>query len=249
MSLQDEIKRLTEKEGSIQDCLNQYNDTTGVSVQDSLKAITEADGSIQDLLNAKAETSGLPIGACAKCIDSFASGDPSGLAKNAGTVAAVNNSESLTDWASAGNALSNDSDFATLTEVKAADIFNVFDNRIMLLDTNSETQGDNMADEGTGWLETEALFVYGGETDKWSSVLTPELVNTTTFGFDFRVRIWDVNSSYSTSDVLRFSNFNFNIPENATIDGVEVSIYKKCEKNGTSGTAYINTATMQVYYS
>lgn len=62
---------------------------------------------------------------------------------------------------------------------------NFQDHTIQLIVSGSRA-GDNKADTGSDWPTSPATVDYGGEADLWGNVLSPAIVNASTFGVAIR---------------------------------------------------------------
>lgn len=104
--------------------------------------------------------------------------------------------------------------------------------------------GVNTGSKYTNTLDdTLRAGIYGGNTNLWDCSLTPAKVNASNFGVGYQCA-----GMGGTSYVLRATNFGFNIPNHARIDGVTVTI----ERQVTGSGPYINNVDyikMNVYYT
>jgi len=94
---------------------------------------------------------------------------------------------------------------------------------------------------GSTFGAVEAYVSFGGATDTWGNALTPAIVNDSGFGV-----FSDQNGSQIT-----VTNFGFDIPSTATIDGIIVEMQGKDAYNGgpEMNTPYVNHIQMTVYYT
>jgi hypothetical protein len=99
--------------------------------------------------------------------------------------------------------------------------------------------------KGTGSLTgTNTYYSFGGATDKWGLSLTPSQINASNFGTS-SVYLGTGGVTNYYSNYLNATNFGFNIPTNATIDGVLVEI-----KGYTDGSyCYIDHVRITIYYT
>ena len=88
----------------------------------------------------------------------------------------------------------------------------------------------------------------GGSSNLWGNTLTPAIVNNYDFGIEFE--IGKASDGTSASYIIRATDFGFNIPTDATIDGVELLIDGN-HYSGGGGTTGIDLDSLQlrVYYT
>lgn len=95
-----------------------------------------------------------------------------------------------------------------------------------------------------------AYQVYGGTADLWGQALTPAIVNDKDFGFAiaYGKNVGGVKTTQSTYLVV--GGFNFNLPLDATIQGVQLRLYHAAEASG-GGTVQgrLYDVTVQVTYT
>ncbi len=82
---------------------------------------------------------------------------------------------------------------------------------------------------------------YGGAADKWGLSLTESDVEAAGFGVAIAYKV----DGYGESYFLMCTNFSFDIPDGATIDGVEVVI----EAQNPSASAEVDYVKMKVYHN
>ena len=103
------------------------------------------------------------------------------------------------------------------------------------------------ADETIGAL---AYQVYGGTSDLWSQTWTPAEINDRDFGFAiaYGKNVAGVKTTQST--YLIASGFNFNLPTDAVINGIQVRLYHASEASGGGTTqARLYDVTVQITYT
>ena len=105
--------------------------------------------------------------------------------------------------------------------------------------------GENRSDgENFYNSEEEEDFVYGAADDVWGATLTPSSVNSSDFGVVLQVIERDIE--IEDSEYLKATNFGFEIPSGAEIDGVEVMF----TAGGSTGEQIrINHIQIKVYYT
>jgi len=100
---------------------------------------------------------------------------------------------------------------------------------------NGSTFGDMQLDEST-FTAVEVYVPFGGSTNTWGATLTPGIINGSNFGVDF-MNLADLS--------FTATNFGFEIPLTATIDGVLMEMQGKTDGASTS----VNHVRVTVYYT
>jgi hypothetical protein len=161
--------------------------------------------------------------------------------KSPGT-ATNDNAVGTESWANPDNIKSSDNSYAILEPESSG---TPIDKVVKLVDSDGDVVGDNNADEDE-WTSSEIEVTYGGSSDKWGETWSVSDINDSNFGVVLQITE-SLYPSYS-SNYLKATNFGFEIPSGATIDGIEVVI----ERNYISIMfldAHVNHIKMKVYYT
>lgn len=91
---------------------------------------------------------------------------------------------------------------------------------------------------------------FGGASNLWGATLTPAIVNGVNFGVGLSFYASDKGGGSQYSNYIILTNFGFNIPSDATINGVE--IFSKAQNNSAGGGVTrldLDYVQMRVYYT
>lgn len=149
-----------------------------------------------------------------------------GTAVNDATVGTI-------DWVNPTEALT---DNATNAIVSVHTVTAAIENSARLV-IGGTVAGDN---KSTGVTVTSADQTYGGAADLWGLTPTSAQINASDFGFAY-----SVTGNIGTSKYLMVTNFGFNIPVGATINGIEVF----SNKLHNTATVKIDYISIKVYYT
>lgn len=109
------------------------------------------------------------------------------------------------------------------------------------------TQKDESTTTKLGTTSSYYTNVRGGPTDKWGYAVTPQIINSSTFGIRVRSNVTEYSEAIIT-------NFGFSIPTTATINGIEIYLrqYYTRKPDGQGGytyTSYQGYFQLKVYYT
>ncbi len=125
---------------------------------------------------------------------------------------------------------------------------NITDYSIKIIKSDGSFGSENKADTINSWPVIDTLFSYGADDDLWAENMTYAQINNSNFGV-----VISAQSTYGLyTNNLKATNFNFQIPENATINGVLVEIEKKVYADYEYGVEIypqIDHIRMTVYYT
>lgn len=89
---------------------------------------------------------------------------------------------------------------------------------------------------------------YGGSSNLWGTTLTPEIVNSDSFGL--RLVFRETDGIANNTNYLIVKNYGFALPDNATITGIEVLIdAANTSAGGGSVRLDVDTVKMRVHYT
>lgn len=91
---------------------------------------------------------------------------------------------------------------------------------------------------------TEALQIFGGPNNLWGKKLTPANINSQFFYF--RIAYEVVGAQAANTQFLSAAQFNFQIPSNAIIKGVEALVEHK--RTTSPDKVYVDQIRVRVYY-
>ena len=137
-------------------------------------------------------------------------------------------------WTNPNNALAKDSNYATNSEAYQY-------NTVKLVISDSPA-GDNLA-TGAPPLNNPADVTFGGSTNLWGNSLTPSIVNASDFGITIGL------SWFSETVSLTFTGFGFNLPSDATINGVVATVTAYYVASRIGGTGYVDSVALTIYYT
>ena len=149
-------------------------------------------------------------------------------------------------WVNLSRITSDDGNFANNGFVAGADTF---------IERYASLVIGGVVQTGTNKGGDTNLFTYsktyGGAADLWGAALTPAIVNSPDFGWAWA--IGKINGSLVKSDISYYAiakNFNFNIPSDATIVGIETNAEGDTYAGGggTQGI-YLDSMSLRVYYT
>lgn len=137
-------------------------------------------------------------------------------------------------WTNPNNALAKDSNYATNSEA-----YQYYTVKLVI---SGSPAGDNLA-TGTLPLDNPADVTFGGSTNLWGNSLTPSIVNASDFGIT-------ITLYYLAEDVdLTFTGFGFNLPSDATINGVVATVTAYYVPGRFAGTGYVDSMALTIYYT
>lgn len=155
------------------------------------------------------------------------------------------------EWNNPSYALSSNNSYATRSVFSMGDV-GVYDESVKIVKSNESIGSINKANIAI-WPESDTNIVYGGDSDLWGEEWTAEDINDSNFGVVLQAELINEGPSVITN-YLKATNFNFNIPSEATIDGIVVDIEKSYSVSGNpmSGftvTAKVDSINITVHYS
>lgn len=92
-------------------------------------------------------------------------------------------------------------------------------------------------------LTTPGDVIHGDSTDLWAATLSPTIINDSSFGIYFSM---SYGVQYSVSIVY---TYNFNVPSDATINGIEVVFRGYYTSFKARATSYYDSIGVKVYYT
>lgn len=146
-------------------------------------------------------------------------------------------------WGTPTNILLDDGNYTQLSGLLTPGMFS--DTVAKLIKANGDYATENKAIY-TPWPASWSEVIYGDETSLWGETWTPADINDPDFGFGISCN----DGNENTSNVLRASNFGFNIPLTATITGIKVGVdkYNYVTTKPTNSIARIDFIRITVYY-
>lgn len=164
-------------------------------------------------------------------------------------------------WNDVNNAKTDDVNFSVVHSSEALSINSINDNIVRLVKSGF-VAGDNKANnDQLQWenydqtdIDTTTVTTYGSSSDLWGLSLTPSDINSSNFGFVYRIQFhYDppeegLSPVYTYTNYLKFSNFNLSVPESTQILGVELSIRARRCIQYTSNYGRVYYAEVTVYY-
>jgi hypothetical protein len=122
----------------------------------------------------------------------------------------------------------------------------ILDNIVSIVNSDGSIGSENYAN-ANAWQDIQypdiPYISYGGENNLWGETWSKSDINDTDFGVVISSK--DSSATPKVSHYLKATNFGFNIPENAQIKGIEVSI----AKNSHYDTSYVDHIQIKVYYT
>ena len=162
-----------------------------------------------------------------------------------GTV--VNDSSVGTDaWSNPTNARASDNTYA----ITKRDGYGFsYEEAIKIVKSNG-TIGSSNKSTGARLPLTEQYISYGGSSDLWGETWSYTDINDSDFGVVFQVENRNF-ADITYSNYLKATNFGFNIPSGATIEGLEVQIEQWLNDHYDShnNTAEVDHIRIKVYYT
>jgi hypothetical protein len=139
-------------------------------------------------------------------------------------------------WLNPENIINDDSSMAIDNEIGTPK-----ENSIRLF-IGGEYIGDDKSTGATLPASTYTYISYGGATDKWGLTPTPAQINNATFGVGYSI------NKTTITNYLKATNFSFNIPTSATINGILVEVL--CMYiGGATHKASVDHIRITVYYT
>ncbi|KKL46711.1 hypothetical protein LCGC14_2342830, partial [marine sediment metagenome] len=128
-------------------------------------------------------------------------------------------------WAQTTGALTDDDDYSTAAHADGVRVSGGVTDDTVRLFVGGSPVGDDKAFDSTF---TSGVRTYGGSSELWG--LTPSVaqVNASDFGIGFSIL-----GNAGTSEYLYVSNFGFNVPTGAIIDGIEVYMDREATESST----------------
>lgn len=151
-------------------------------------------------------------------------------------------------WIGQENVKADDSSYASGMTMSENDDF-ILRNASLVIDNEIDTANNEAADEVLGFGFSQ---LYGGASDLWGATLTPEIINSPNFGFAIAVGRKEDFTLIKTdrSYYIKATGFGFNIPADATIDGIAVRIKgDKFPLGGGSQDIYLGSMELRVTYT
>ena len=120
------------------------------------------------------------------------------------------------------------SDDAYTTNIGAGSVSDTLrDYRVSIIKSNGTIGNTNRAKTSTSWPSSDTYVTYGSSSDLWGETdWSYSKINDVDFGIVVSVYSYFNDDEYF-SHYLKATNFEFDIPINATINGVSVDIEKK----------------------
>lgn len=118
----------------------------------------------------------------------------------------------------------------------------------LILDDLIDEANNEAADQTVGALATVVL---GGATDKWGqTTITPAQLRAATFGVALAYGKTTAGVTTTTSRYLVARGFNFYLPDDAVIDGVEVTVeHVRQSLGGGTSAIDVDYIKMKIYYT
>jgi hypothetical protein len=132
-------------------------------------------------------------------------------------------------WSNPSNATASDNSYAKAT-VSSSASFMVTDSIVKLVDETGDIVGDNKSAD-TALESSDTYRVYGADDDLWNETWSASDINDSDFGIVFQGAFNTIYTEY-----IKATNFDFDIPSGATIDGIEARIEQKYVYIPSSGS-------------
>ncbi len=155
-------------------------------------------------------------------------------------------------WSNPNNAKVSDNTYV-LKMVYSMEGIGVYDESVKIVKSNGLIGLINKAIVDI-WPQSDTNFIYGGEEDLWGEEWTAEEINDSNFGVVLQAELITEGTSAITN-YLKATDFNFNIPTNANINGIIVNIEKHCRFSynmmidGYNVYSEIDYISITVYYT
>jgi len=136
------------------------------------------------------------------------------ISTNTGWLSPISTGNNFNNWTNPTNAYSSNNTYATVTT--DWDYFGA----ILSGDAGSSYSSSEMTGSSVAQGQVnEDIYLFGGSTSKWGTTWdTTDFTNS-----NFRVKLW-ADGSTLTDSGQDYYNFSIDIPEGATIDGIEVAV-------------------------
>ncbi len=144
-------------------------------------------------------------------------------------------------WSSPDNAKVSDDTYTFVGTLFGADQ-PAIEETIKIVKADSSLSATNKS-TGATIPTTEAYISYGNATELWGESWTPANINSSNFGVVFNCSVTGGEANW-LSHYLKATNFNFSIPVDATIDGIQVDIEQK--KTTVSGRTRANVDHIRI---
>ena len=116
------------------------------------------------------------------------------------------------------------------------------DSIVKIIKSNGDLGSTNKAKDD--WQSSKATSTYGGSEDLWDETWSATDINNSNFGVALKVDFYD-DYEWTNTRTIKATNFGFEIPSGATINGIEVTIKKSCDGEFR---AYIYYIEITIHY-
>ena len=166
------------------------------------------------------------------------------IATSPGTVVNSSVAGSYANWVNPNNAKSSDNAYVTTSN----NFSPIVDVKVSLINSDGSYGSENKQLVAAWPIAANTYYEYGGTTDLWSETITPNNINDVDFGVVFQAGQSSTQINAYT-DEIKATNFGFNIPLDATINGVLVEIERNYVDVGRTKTPQIDHIRVTVYYT